>query len=123
MKPGTKLIFVYGTLKRGGSNHHFLTDQEFIGEAHTVPGFRLHELGGHPGMVPNPNDRDGVVGEIWAVDEAALGRLDGLEGLDQGIYRRAVIPLLPPFSDQHIEGYLYNRSVKNRRDIGGVWRE
>ncbi len=123
MKTGTKLIFVYGTLKRGCSNHHFLTDQEFIGEARTVPGFRLHELGGHPGLVPNALDRDGVVGEIWAVDEAALGRLDGLEGLDQGIYRRDVIPLLPPFADQRIEGYLYNRSVKNRRDIGGVWRE
>ena len=123
MNPPNKLLFVYGTLKRGGSNHHFLTGQEFVGEARTAPGFRLYDLGGYPGMVTNPGDRDGVMGEIWAVDAAALRRLDGLEGLDQGLYRRDVVPLLPPFAEQPIETYLYNRSVKNRREIGGAWRE
>jgi gamma-glutamylcyclotransferase (GGCT)/AIG2-like uncharacterized protein YtfP len=123
MSSPKKLIFVYGTLKRGCSNHHFLTDQDFVGDARTAPGFRLYELGGHPGMVAKPDDRDGVSGEIWAVDDAALVRLDGLEGLKEGIYRRDVIPLLPPFADQGIEGYIYNRSVKNCRDIGGEWRE
>ena len=123
MNPPGKLLFVYGTLKRGCSNHHFLAGQEFVGEARTVPGFRLYELGGHPGMVAKPDDRDGVAGEIWAVDAAALLRLDGLEGLKAGIYRREVVPLLPPFAGQRIESYIYSRSVKNRRDIGGVWRE
>ena len=123
MKPPKKLLFVYGTLKRGCSNHHFLTDQEFLGEARTTPGFRLYELGGHPGMVAKKGDRDGVTGEIWAVDAAALVRLDGLEGLDEGIYRRDVVPLLAPFADQGIEGYIYNRSVKNRRDLGSEWTE
>ena len=123
MKPTSTLLFVYGTLKRGCSNHHFLTDQKFIGEARTVPGFRLHELGGHPGMVPNATDRDGVVGEVWAVDDAALIRLDGLEGVEEGLYRRETVPLLPPFADQKIAGYIYNRSVEQRRDIGSEWRE
>ncbi len=123
MNAGQKLIFVYGTLKRGCSNHHFLTDQEFVGEARTVPGFRLYELGGHPGMVAKADDLDGVTGEIWAVNAAALVRLDGLEGLDEGMYRRDLVPLLPPFAGQGIEGYIYNRSVKNRPDIGGEWRE
>jgi gamma-glutamylcyclotransferase (GGCT)/AIG2-like uncharacterized protein YtfP len=122
MNPGQTLLFVYGTLKRGGSNHHFLTDQKFVGEARTVPGFRLYELGGFPGMVAKPDDLDGVTGEIWAVDDEALVRLDALEGLDEGLYRRAAVPLLPPFADQGIEGYLYNRTVKNRRELGGEWR-
>jgi gamma-glutamylaminecyclotransferase len=123
MTPLKKLLFVYGTLKRGCSNHHFLTDQHFIAEARTIPGYTLYQLGGHPGMVAKADAPDGVNGEIWSVDEAALVRLDGLEGIEQGIYRRDVVPLLPPFSDLGIEGYIYNRSVKNRRNLGGQWTE
>jgi len=118
-----KLLFVYGTLKRGCANHHFLAEQKFIGEARTAPGFRLYNLGGYPGMVAKANDRDGVTGEVWSVDPAALTRLDGLEGLAEGVYRREAIPLLPPFDNRGIEGYLYTRSVEGNRDIGGVWRE
>jgi gamma-glutamylaminecyclotransferase len=116
------LLFVYGTLKRGGANHHFLDGQRFVGEARTAPGFRLYDLGGYPGLVARPDDHDGVVGEIWSVDPAALVRLDALEGLGEGHYRRELIPLAPPFTDQGIEGYLYNLSVKGRREVGGTWR-
>ena len=34
-------LFVYGTLKRGGSNHAQLAGQKFIAEAHTMPGYTL----------------------------------------------------------------------------------
>jgi gamma-glutamylcyclotransferase (GGCT)/AIG2-like uncharacterized protein YtfP len=118
-----RLVFVYGTLKRDCSNHHFLADQRFVSEARTIPGFRLHNLGGYPGMVPHADDREGVTGEIWEVDEACLRRLDALEGLADGHYRREPIPLLPPHADQRIEGYIYARSVADRREIGGTWRE
>jgi len=87
MIPG-RLIFVYGTLKRGCRNHHFLAGQKFVGEARTAPGFRLYDLGGHPGMVAQSDDTEGVTGEIWEVDASALGRLDALEGLAEGMYRR-----------------------------------
>ena len=122
MNPQKKLLFVYGTLKRGCANHGFLAGQEFVGDVRTAPGFRLYDLGGHPGLVAKPDDSEGVAGEIWAVDDPALLRLDGLEGLNAGLYRRDVIPLLPPFAGQRIDGYIYNRSVKNRRDIGSAWR-
>lgn len=118
-----KVIFVYGTLKRGGSNHHFLAGQKFLGEARTAPGFRLYALGGFPGMVALPGDREGVTGEVWSVDVAGLVRLDALEGLDEGIYRRATIPLLEPFAGRDIETYFYARSVDGRRDLGSTWRE
>lgn len=118
-----KFIFVYGTLKRGCSNHHFLSDQKFIGAARTAPGFRLYALGGFPGMIAQPDDRDGVTGEVWSVDPAALVRLDGLEGLDEGMYRREHIPLLAPFAGRPVEGYLYARSVEGRRDLGSTWTE
>lgn len=118
-----KLIFVYGTLKRACSNHHFLAGQKFIGTANTAPGFTLYALGGFPGMVGKPADETGVAGEIWSVDAAALLRLDALEGLDEGMYRRERIPLLAPFADHVVESYLYARSIESRRAIGSVWRE
>ena len=43
--PAMSLVFVYGTLKRGYSNHHFLAGQAFQGEARTAPGFALFSLG------------------------------------------------------------------------------
>jgi gamma-glutamylaminecyclotransferase len=120
---GEKLIFVYGTLKRGCANHRLLDGQKLVGEARTAPGFRLYELDGYPGMVAQPDDRDGVLGEIWSVDLAALARLDALEGLADGLYRRELIPLLPPFAARGTEAYLYARSVAGRRDLGMVWPE
>jgi gamma-glutamylcyclotransferase (GGCT)/AIG2-like uncharacterized protein YtfP len=117
------LIFVYGTLKRGGSNHHYMAGQKFLSEALTPPGFRLYDLGGHPGMVPKSDDRDGVTGEVWSVDAACLTQLDPLEGLAEGLYRRVPAKLLPPFATQPVETYLYAQSVEGRSDIGSVWRE
>ena len=118
-----KLIFVYGTLKRACSNHHFLAGQNFFAEATTAPGFTLYALGGFPGMVPKSADTTGVSGEIWSVDAAALRRLDALEGLDEGMYRRERIPLAAPFADLAVEGYLYARSVQAAREIGPAWKE
>ena len=118
-----KLVFVYGTLKRACANHHFLSGQKFIGEARTAPGFRLYALGGFPGMVAKPDDREGVAGEVWSVDADALVRLDALEGLAEGMYRREPVPLLPPFADRVIEGYVYARSIEGRREVGSEWKE
>jgi gamma-glutamylaminecyclotransferase len=122
MKPG-KLIFVYGTLKRGGSNHLYLRGQTFVGEARTAPGFRLYGLDGFPGMVAKADDCDGVTGEVWSVTAEALAHIDGLEGTAEGMYRRARIPLLAPFANQIVEGYLYARSLAGRPDLGSTWRE
>ena|ERR1019366_5113461 len=117
------LIFVYGTLKRGGSNHHLMAGQKFLGAARTPPGFRLYELGGHPGMILMSDDRAGVTGEVWSVDAACLAQLDILEGIAQGLYRRVPANLLPPFADKHAETYLYAQSVAGRPDIGSTWHE
>ncbi len=116
-----KLIFVYGTLKRGSSNHSFLAGQTFLGEAQSAPGFRLFELDGYPGLVPRPDDREGVSGEVWSVDPACLARLDILEGTAEGLYRREPLPLLPPYADQVVEAYVYSHGVEGRREIGTRW--
>ena len=116
-----QLIFVYGTLKRGGENHHHFAGQTFIDVARTAPGYRLFELGGFPGMVEHAVDRDGVVGEVWSVDAQCLRRLDELEGVAEGLYQRKRVPLLPPFANQDVAAYFYPHSVAGRTEIGSVW--
>jgi gamma-glutamylcyclotransferase (GGCT)/AIG2-like uncharacterized protein YtfP len=115
------LIFVYGTLKRGGSNHRYLENQTFVGDACTGPGYRLYALDGFPGMVAHNEDREGVRGEVWSVDSGCLERLDELEGTTEGLYRRERVPLRAPFAEQRVEGYLYLHGVEGRREIGSVW--
>lgn len=114
-------VFVYGTLKRGGGNHALLAGQRYLGPARTPPGFTLHSLGDYPGMVRSPGDSAGVVGELWAVDDSCLKKLDELEGVAEGLYERVPIKLAPPFAGQTVETYLYLRSVAGRPAIGSEW--
>ena len=117
------LLFVYGTLKRGCSNHHHLAGQTFVGVARTAPGYRLVDLGGYPGIVASAVDREGVVGEVWSVDPVALQRLDAFEGVPAGLYRRVPIRLLPPFAGQPIAAYVPALEISGRREIGPEWFE
>lgn len=119
----SRLLFVYGTLKRGCRNHHHLADQHFIGVARTAPGYRLCDLGGYPSIATNRDDREGVVGEVWSVDAEALKRLDDFEGVHEGLYRREPLPLLAPFATQKVDAYVSVLPVTGRPDIGSEWIE
>ena len=116
-------IFVYGTLKQGSSNHSSLAGQHFLGLARTVPGYRLYEVGGFPGMVAWPDDRHGVTGEVWSVSSPCLDELDALEGISEGLYQRVPVPLQQPFASLGAQTYLYLRSIAGRREIGETWLE
>lgn len=118
-----RLLFVYGTLKRDGSNHSFLAEQSFCGEARTVPGFKLVNLGEYPGMVVDPSDTRGVAGEVWSVDPECVANLDELEGLAEGLYRRERINLQPPFDQSAVETYIYALDTIGRPSLpDGFWR-
>ena len=82
---------------------------------------RVQAFGG--GGTGGGDDRDGVTGEVWSVTPEALTHIDSLEGLDEGMYRREPVPLLAPFANLSVEGYLYARSIKGRIDLGSTWRE
>jgi gamma-glutamylaminecyclotransferase len=73
------VLFVYGTLKRGGRNAHRLAGQEFLGEAVTAPRYRVFDLGAHPGLVRDEANGLAVRGELFAVSEQCLGELDAFE--------------------------------------------
>ena len=114
-------LFVYGTLKRGGTNHRELAGQHFLGMARSAPGYRLYHLGEYPGLVPDPADQHGVVGEVWQVSPAALAALDAFEGVPEALYRRATIPLLPPFAGEPVDTYFYRRTIDGCADLHGWW--
>lgn len=122
------LVFVYGTLKRGGSNHAFLAGQTFVGPARLAPGLALYSLGEYPGLVADPASSDRVTGELWAVDSAGLAALDQLEGLAEGLYARvpAVLDEWPEaltagagHADAQV--YVYLRDVTGRPRLGDTW--
>lgn len=114
------LVFVYGTLKRGGENHGWIGQQQFVAEACTVPLYRMYDLGGYPGMV-RAEDGISILGEVWSVDEAGLAKLDVLEDIDGGEYERVPVALEGEYATQRVEGYIYLRSVDGRRDVGACW--
>ena len=117
------LLFVYGTLKRRCSNHHQLAGQTFVGTARTRPGYRLYDYGGYPGIVARADDEAGVTGEVWSVDDSALAQLDHFEGIHEGLYRRELLELAPPFEGKTVHAYISELKPEGRREVGASWEE
>jgi gamma-glutamylaminecyclotransferase len=113
-------LFVYGTLKRGGPRHRFLTGQTFIAVARTRPLYRLYDLGDYPGLVESASGLS-IEGELWDVDEACLKQLDQVEGCDLGLYRRGPVELAPPNDGLPTVAYLYQRRIDGVSDCGTHW--
>ena len=110
------LVFVYGTLKRGERNHHWLQGARWVGEVER-PGLVLHDLGPFPMAVVGEGR---AFGELYEVDSAILARLDQLEG-----YPRLYDPQQLPLADgQRAWVYLGRpHQVRNAPVVGGGrWR-
>lgn len=88
--PQKTIVGVYGTLKKGGSNHGLLSDSQFIGLASTLPAYSLVSMGGYPGLLPG---EDTVLLELYEVDDKTLYYLDALEG-HPNYYRRELIEVI-----------------------------
>jgi gamma-glutamylcyclotransferase (GGCT)/AIG2-like uncharacterized protein YtfP len=76
-EPSTIYVFVYGTLKRGNYNNRLLEGSVFVEEA-KVKGYGLTPGGGFPYAIPCQNMT--ARGEVYAVEDHTMARLDGLEG-------------------------------------------
>jgi gamma-glutamylcyclotransferase (GGCT)/AIG2-like uncharacterized protein YtfP len=97
------LVFVYGTLKKGFPNHFFLKRATFVGAARTVDSYALY-LDEYPGVYPDDAVCP-VSGEVYAVDEAMLERLDALED-HPVLYRREQIGVLLD-SGETVRAWIY----------------
>ena len=79
----TFTVFVYGTLRQGGSRPipQLFPNARFIGFG-TVKG-RLYDFGAYPGFLSDSNGVD-VLGEVYAVDEVAVREMDEIERYVEG---------------------------------------
>ncbi len=83
------IVFVYGSLKRGGRFHGALARARFLGEALTCEPYLLHVGWDWPLLIERAPAafRALVCGECYAVDRLTLRRLDEIE--DNGrLYQR-----------------------------------
>lgn len=73
-------VLVYGSLRKGQAANNAMRTCSFVEEVR-VPGFDLHAVSWFPGIVKNPDNKEGVVCELYKdVDEATLTNLDYYEG-------------------------------------------
>jgi gamma-glutamylcyclotransferase (GGCT)/AIG2-like uncharacterized protein YtfP len=79
---GYRLIFVYGTLKKGFHNHHFIETQDhaFIAEATSVDKLVLYNYWGLPYVRKPLEGEEGnyIKGELYGIKD--LSMIDHLEG-------------------------------------------
>ncbi|WP_374668806.1 gamma-glutamylcyclotransferase [Ramlibacter sp.] len=74
-----RLVFVYGTLRRGGRNdiNRLQPAPVFVGTA-SLRG-RLYPLGWYPGLLLGGEDAIEVVGEVYRITPPLEARLDEIE--------------------------------------------
>lgn len=85
-KEQTHKVFVYGTLKKGYSNHSLLEGSEYLGKAKVYGG--LYLLGCIPFV--SLKEKGIVCGEVYKINNHTLSLLDALEGFP-GFYHRSLI--------------------------------
>ncbi|XP_065037616.1 putative gamma-glutamylcyclotransferase At3g02910 [Musa acuminata AAA Group] len=124
-----RMVFTYGTLKRGFANHGLMQDlirtgdAAFVGTAHTAG--RLPLVCGPyrvPFLLDLPGAGEHVFGELYAVSPRALARMDDLEGTRNGHYERLPISVVVDGEGQkeaeaEVEAYYAHRSY-----AGVMWR-
>lgn len=118
-----KLMAVYGTLRKGGSNHNsFLRNAEFVGEFKTKPEYTLHKVGGYPGL--KKGGKTEVVMEVYNVTSNEEQRIDWLEGYDpnsddNNFFNKK--PIETPFGEASV--YFYEPDINNPIESGDFIKE
>ncbi len=123
MSNSKHVVFVYGTLLQGEPNHGRLADATFLGAATTRAEFVMVDCGPYPALVPTDAGGVRVVGEVFAVDDRGLDRLDELEDAPR-LYQRVATEFVWSDADGGGTGWVYVQpAVAGRTTIpSGDWR-
>lgn len=119
------IVFVYGTLKRGGPNNYLMDsiNAEYLGDA----GLKDHALYGIGNLpVAVSEDNNSVYGEIWKVPSPGMLYLDMLENNGKAYTRKVVT--VNTMDGNQVEAWFYEftmTSVSNvpfvKKIESGVW--
>jgi len=99
------LVFVYGTLRNGHSNHHLLKEAFCFGTGSTEASYAMYLISGYP-YVTSSESRYPIVGELYAVDDDTLKILDSMEGHPRYYERRETTVIV--CGDNHV-AWMYFR--------------
>jgi gamma-glutamylcyclotransferase (GGCT)/AIG2-like uncharacterized protein YtfP len=120
-------VFVYGTLRQGEYNHHYLREAR----PHSLNCWtfgKLYDTGvGYPAMVEDHKRR--VVGELYMVTKEHLCALDELEDYREGrgdnLYERVVKTVYTEEGREEAYVYLFPlHKIENEIEItSGDWKE
>jgi len=115
-------LFVYGTLKRHGSNNSLLDGCTYIADA-VITGAALLNFGYYPGMVRAAGT---VRGEVWDASShpdcnRLIELLDAYEGVPD-LYRRvSVVAIMPDNTHEFCQTYEYVGEYRGAVIPDGVW--
>lgn len=110
------LVFVYGTLKKGKWNHHFI---EEVNGKYLMKGVLynagIYKYSGYPAVVLNEEGHR-VIGEIYAVNKNNIKHLDSLEGYrgirEDNFYDRSQVEIKGEDGNMHT-CWIYHMPKKN----------
>ena len=80
LKKELNKLFVYGTLKKGFNNHHYVKEYECLGEANTVEKYPMINSGYFPSLIDDKGIGYYIKGFVYLVDDNQLVKIDNLEG-------------------------------------------
>jgi gamma-glutamylcyclotransferase (GGCT)/AIG2-like uncharacterized protein YtfP len=115
---GPFLLFVYGTLKRGGCRQGLLPAWRFHGPARSRPLYALLHLGSYPGLIACPDAGQSVLGEIYEIDADLRNLLDEVEGAPE-LYCLAPIEIEGTLGP--VWAYFYQGDARSPRIETGSW--
>lgn len=107
-------VLVYGTLRQGESNHHLLSDSQFLGNVVTQAHFQLFDLGPYPAAIKGEQS---LIAEVYLVADETMRKLDILEDYPNEYERELVTT---PHGLAWI--YLYqNKDLLKKEISSGDW--
>lgn len=125
--PPRTRVFVYGTLRRGASNHFRMAGAEFVC-AGSVAG-KLYQIDWFPGLILDAAG-DPIRGEVFEVGPDLLAALDTFEGVSadesQSEYRRVTTVVVPAHGNEALSADVWEwlgEVDESKRMKGGDWLE
>jgi gamma-glutamylcyclotransferase (GGCT)/AIG2-like uncharacterized protein YtfP len=113
------LLFVYGTLMRGGPRHRALAGQRFLGTTRTLPHYALFDLGAYPGLVHQAAGGQAIHGELYEVEAALIPLLDRMESAP-ALYQLGPVAL--EGCDRPVFAYFYQQGTEGHSPCAdGRW--
>jgi gamma-glutamylaminecyclotransferase len=111
-------VFVYGTLKRGGIYHHYISKEDrFLSTAITKKNYRLFACKECPFLIEQDDKNSYQVhGEIFEVSNDTLLKLDELEEVPDIYYKKDIDVLDSNGNELKILTYFYHPNLLTSQD-------